>query len=215
MKRLAATMCLVALFGMAFPCNSNAQIGLFMEFYGKWRGQNRPAPDFTAYDINGKAVKLSDYRGKTVILDFWFTTCHTCIESFPDLDKIAAKYANQDVVVIASCLPEDQARFEKFVNKRIDTLSHIVWVQDRSVKKSDDGVAMSLYGICGSPTQFIINKEGIVVGVSNSKAQLICALPLAGVKVDEAELEQAQADAKVIEDRVRKMADEENEKEEE
>jgi thiol-disulfide isomerase/thioredoxin len=60
-----------------------------------------PAPDFTAKDITGKDVKLSDYRGKVVLLNFWASWCGVCKTEKPALNAMAADMASDDFVVIA------------------------------------------------------------------------------------------------------------------
>ncbi len=50
-----------------------------------YANQNRAAPDFELPDLNGRRVKLSSYRGKTVILNFWTKTCKPCLEEMPSL----------------------------------------------------------------------------------------------------------------------------------
>jgi thiol-disulfide isomerase/thioredoxin len=59
------------------------------------------APDFTAKDITGKDVKLSDYRGKVVLLNFWASWCGVCKTEKPALNAMAAEMASGDFVVIA------------------------------------------------------------------------------------------------------------------
>jgi thiol-disulfide isomerase/thioredoxin len=59
------------------------------------------APDFTAYDNNGKPVHLSDFRGKVVLLNFWASWCGVCKNEKPQLDKMAADLVGDDFVVIA------------------------------------------------------------------------------------------------------------------
>lgn len=59
------------------------------------------APDFTALDHNGKPVKLSDYRGKTVLLNFWASWCGVCEYEKPHLKSMAEDMASDDFVVIA------------------------------------------------------------------------------------------------------------------
>ena len=60
-----------------------------------------PAPDFTAYDHNGKQVHLSDFRGKVVLLNFWASWCGVCETEKPHLDKMAEELGSKDFVVIA------------------------------------------------------------------------------------------------------------------
>lgn len=60
-----------------------------------------PAPDFTAQDVTGKTVKLSDYRGKVVLLNFWASWCGVCKTEKPALSAMAAEMAGDDFVVIA------------------------------------------------------------------------------------------------------------------
>ena len=59
-----------------------------------------PAPDFTAQDVTGKMVKLSDFRGKVVLLNFWASWCGVCKEEKPKLNAMAAEMANRDDFVV-------------------------------------------------------------------------------------------------------------------
>jgi thiol-disulfide isomerase/thioredoxin len=60
-----------------------------------------PAPDFMAKDVTGKDVKLSDYRGKVVLLNFWASWCGVCKTEKPALDAMASEMASNDFVVIS------------------------------------------------------------------------------------------------------------------
>ena len=60
-----------------------------------------PAPDFTAKDVQGKDVKLSDYRGKVVLINFWASWCGVCKIEKPQLNAMAAEMASKDFVVLA------------------------------------------------------------------------------------------------------------------
>ncbi|HEY4177394.1 MAG TPA: TlpA family protein disulfide reductase [Kofleriaceae bacterium] len=59
------------------------------------------APDFTALDHQGKPVKLSDFKGKVVLVNFWASWCHLCREEKPNLAQMAADMSSKDYVVIA------------------------------------------------------------------------------------------------------------------
>jgi peroxiredoxin len=69
-----------------------------------------PAPDFTLPDLAGNPVRLADFRGKTVILDFWATWCPPCEFQVPELNKLSAAHRERgDLVVIGVSVDSDGA----------------------------------------------------------------------------------------------------------
>jgi peroxiredoxin len=64
------------------------------------------APDFALKDVNGKTVKLSDYRGKAVVLNFWATWCPPCKTEIPWFEALADKYRDQGLEVIGVALDD-------------------------------------------------------------------------------------------------------------
>ncbi|MDI1248628.1 MAG: redoxin domain-containing protein [Lacunisphaera sp.] len=152
------------------------------------------APDFTMKDLAGKDVKLSDFKGKVVILDFWATWCGPCIASFPHTAKIATQYKDQDVVVLASCTSDTRAAFEKWMPVNQPKYADILFAADPNERGSatfDKRASSALYGVVGIPTQFVIGRDGKIVATivgngGEGDARTEGALALAGVKVDEA-----------------------------
>src|SRR5688500_1699110 len=65
-----------------------------------YAARNRTAPDFALPDADGKQVRLSQFRGKTVVLNFWTTTCQPCLEEMPSLAEFAKVVAKRDDVVV-------------------------------------------------------------------------------------------------------------------
>jgi thiol-disulfide isomerase/thioredoxin len=61
--------------------------------------ENSPVTDFTLRDLSGRPVNLSDFRGKTVILNFWATWCTACLTEIPDLIELQKRYSNQLVIL--------------------------------------------------------------------------------------------------------------------
>jgi thiol-disulfide isomerase/thioredoxin len=157
------------------------------------------APDFPATDAAGKAVKVSDYRGKVVILDFWATWCGPCLASMPHTQEVAAHYKDQGVVVLASCTSDARAKFDGWVKANQPLYPDINFSHDPQ-ERGADRASHKLYGVGGIPQQFIIDRDGkvaaLVTGYLKGEAILDAALAKAGIKVDPALIEKAALDLK-------------------
>jgi peroxiredoxin len=162
------------------------------------------APDFTTQTLDGKDLKLSDYRGKVVILDFWATWCGPCLAAMPHTQEVAKHYKDQGVVVLGSCTSDTRAKFEGWVKTNQATYPDIIWSHDKA-ERGADRVSRKLYGVSGIPTQFIIDREGriadIVVGYMKGEVLLDDALRKAGIKVADDIPAKAEADRKKRNDR--------------
>ena len=119
------------------------------------------APDFTAEAFGGGETKLSNYRGKVVILDFWATWCGPCMKSMPHIEKVYQSIKGQDVVVLALCVLDDKKAYEEWVpaNRSKFTFNFAFDPAGRA----DKNIASTLYKVSGIPTTYIIDKDGKVV----------------------------------------------------
>ena len=113
------------------------------------------APDFALKSFDGKTVKLSDYKGKVVIIDFLATWCPPCRKGIPDLISIQNDYKN-DVVIIGISL--DGEKTLKDVPGFIKTYGI-----NYPIVYGDEKVVAAYGGIEGIPTAFIVDKKGNVV----------------------------------------------------
>lgn len=113
------------------------------------------APDFALKSTTGKTIKLSDYKGKIVIVDFWATWCPPCRKGIPDLIDIQNKYKGK-VVVIGISVDHEKTVKEvlPFVKK---------YGINYPVVYSNDNVVNDYGGIESIPTSFIIDQKGNVV----------------------------------------------------
>lgn len=158
-----------------------------------------PAPDFPATNAAGESVKISDFRGKVVILDFWATWCGPCLASMPHTQEVAAHYQEQGVVVLASCTSDTRQKFETWVQRNQEQYPDIRFSHDPQ-ERSPDRASRKLYGVGGIPQQFIIDREGqivaLVTGYLKGESILDAALAMAGIKVDPTLIEKGAADLK-------------------
>lgn len=109
-------------------------------------------------------IKLSDFRGRLVYLDFWASWCKPCLQSFPWMEEIQRKYREQGLTVIAVNLDRDREQAEKFIAKYTP-----------SFRIAFDTVATTptQYGVQGMPTSFLIARDGRIlsthIGFNNQK----------------------------------------------
>lgn len=112
--------------------------------------------DFTAHDTAGIEHRISDYRGKYILLDFWSNGCGPCIMAIPETRAVASK--NKDVLTAIGISLITNEKAWKDATRR-DT---ITWTNLSDGKGTFAG-ASSLYGIEGFPTYVLINPDGIIV----------------------------------------------------
>jgi peroxiredoxin len=114
--------------------------------------ERRPAPDFSLKDADGKTVKLSDYRGKVVLLDFWATWCGPCKIEIPWFMEFERKHKDQGFAVIGVSMDEEGWDVVKpFVNRMQINYRIVI---------GNDGLADLYGGVSALPTTFLIDREG-------------------------------------------------------
>lgn len=121
-----------------------------------------PAPDFTLLDQYGNSHTLSDYKGKTVFLNFWATWCPPCRAEMPEIQEIYEEYGenNSDVIILGIASPE--------VGQEGSAEDIAAFLSENNytypVVMDTDGIMSYYYGISAYPTTFMIDKDGNVYG---------------------------------------------------
>ncbi|HQU14796.1 MAG: peroxiredoxin family protein [Gammaproteobacteria bacterium] len=115
-----------------------------------------PAPvDFTLPGVDGLTHKLSDYRGKWVIVNYWATWCPPCLEELPELERFSVQNRNDAVVLGVNFERISQRRLKQFV------VAHGIHYP---VLYTEPTPMTSLGPVWGLPTTYIVDPKGIVVG---------------------------------------------------
>jgi cytochrome c biogenesis protein CcmG, thiol:disulfide interchange protein DsbE len=120
----------------------------------------KPAPDFTVQDSE-RRVHLADFRGQTVLLNFWASWCPPCIEEMPSLVAMQKQLGSR-VTVVAVSIDEDEDAYRKFLRDRNVALLTV---------RDPDQTASRLYGTFGWPETYVIDPDGVIrrkfIGATN------------------------------------------------
>jgi peroxiredoxin len=119
----------------------------------------KSAPDFTQNDVNGKAVQLSDFKGKYVLLDFWASWCGPCRAENPNLVAAYQKYKDKNFTVLGVSL--DQAGKKEAWVSAIQK-DNLPWTQVSDLQFWNNKVA-KLYEIRSIPQNFLIDPTGKII----------------------------------------------------
>ena len=113
------------------------------------------APDFTLENLQGEKVRLSDLRGKVVIVNFWATWCPPCRLEMPSMEALYQTFKEDDLVLLAVNVEQDgRESVDRFLQENPYSFP-ILFDEDAQVQNA--------YGVFQFPESFIIDRNGIVV----------------------------------------------------
>ncbi len=116
------------------------------------------APVFFGTGLGGKAISLAELKGRVVVLDFWATWCHPCVEAIPHVQKLADQFKGKSVTVLGVNRdtgpgPIAAKKVQRFLNKKQITLEQFL--------DTEGGIAKA-YHVSGIPTLVLIDQKGII-----------------------------------------------------
>lgn len=147
-SRIAVVLLLVAgvvLFWALQPATSALALG-------------KPVPDFSLPGETGQTVRLADFRGKLLLINFWSTTCGPCIEEIPSLNSLQRAYGSRGLAIVGinedgtlQQMSEDLGRFRKKVPIEFP------------IAFDGDGSLADVYGTFRLPETYLVDKHGILL----------------------------------------------------
>ena len=117
-----------------------------------------PAPDFTLVDLEGKTVRLSDFRGKVVFLNFWATQCLPCLVEMLNMEELYQEYRGQGVEIIGVDIGEPKSTVSNFIEENGYSWTFVI--------DTTGEVFIGEYQVIGVPSSFFIDKDGIIRATS-------------------------------------------------
>jgi thiol-disulfide isomerase/thioredoxin len=120
-----------------------------------------PAPDFSAKDLNDQSVKLSDYKGKVVLINFWATWCDPCREEIPWLIALQNKYSPKGFTVLGLAMDEEgKPVVAPFVAKERYDVEGQKLPMNYPIAIGGESIAEKFGGLLGYPTSVLISRNG-------------------------------------------------------
>ena len=116
------------------------------------------APNFALLDINGKAVKLSDFKGNLVLIDFWASWCGPCRQESPNMVKLYNAFKNKNFTILSVSLDEDPVKWKEAIQR-----DGLVWKTHVSDLRGWKSGMPQLYGFDGIPFTVLVNPEGKII----------------------------------------------------
>jgi cytochrome c biogenesis protein CcmG/thiol:disulfide interchange protein DsbE len=115
---------------------------------------NSPAPVFTLPDLSNSIIRLDDYLGRIVIINFWASWCAPCKEEMPFLDEYGQEYSNR-LIVLGVAVADTVEAVQKFLDSNPVTYPIVI---------DQKGLVGATYHVFGYPTTYFVDEAGIIRG---------------------------------------------------
>jgi thiol-disulfide isomerase/thioredoxin len=145
-------------------------VGRYIYFLPRYSG-GESAPDFEAVLQDGKAFRLSDLRGKYVVLHFWGSWCGPCRRENPQLVVFNQKFGSEKVSMVSVAIEKDGTRWENAL-KQDDLNWPLQFMETTPSLRFFDSPIANLFGVKKLPTLFLLDPAGEIVAADVTPAEL-------------------------------------------
>ena len=121
--------------------------------------ESKEAQEIVMKNVAGKDMKLSDLKGKIVLVDFWASWCKPCRAENPNVVRMYHQYKNKGFDIFSVSLDKNQAKWEQAIAK-----DGLVWKNHVSDLKGWQNAAAQAWGVSSIPATYLLDKDGIIIG---------------------------------------------------
>jgi peroxiredoxin len=136
-------VCVVAAVAFAIPLRAA----------GSLEASAEPAPDFALKSMTGENLRLSEYRGEVVVLNFWSTDCGTCVLQMPAVQKLYEQYRDNGLQVLGINIDRNPRKAREMVEK-LELAYPVLFDAERSVSRE--------YKLNALPVVVVIDRDGAI-----------------------------------------------------
>ena len=115
------------------------------------------AAEFALANLEGEVVRLSDFHGQVVVLDFWATWCTPCLTSFPVLHALLQPYVGEVLTLLLICLDRTDDPAREYLTEQGFPTELALWGSLQEAR-----AVQHLYGVVGIPWTIVIDRDGVV-----------------------------------------------------
>lgn len=130
---------------------------------------SQPAPNFSVPDTIGKIVKLADFKGKYVLIDFWASWCTPCRVSNPKLVEVYNQFSDKNFTIVGISVDKNEKRWKKAIES-----DKLPWINLSNLKGW--GQTSENYGVKAVPQNFLLDPNGVIIDKNIEPEHLIIKL---------------------------------------